>query len=216
MHIGKGRRNPLHVDYIFLGACMAYIQDSLFEAILSHPRLDLGRKIALVKALGKVIWIQNDLFARWHSLDGLEYRNDSDDDDEVEMANEAEGFLHGKRVLGNNSSSGSSAEDDSSILTTSTASSGKTSLGRPIEEASHLNNGGVPGNGGGGARCPFSGMSIGGDRDEQRATATRSPKLDHGPDVKLQQFHKPGTPRVRLVDGKTVLKENLDAKPFDK
>ncbi|TIA31348.1 carbon-nitrogen hydrolase, partial [Aureobasidium pullulans] len=27
MHIGKGRQNPLHVDYVFLGACLGFIQD---------------------------------------------------------------------------------------------------------------------------------------------------------------------------------------------
>jgi len=102
------------------------------------------------------------------------------------------------------SGSGSSADDGSSMHTTSTASSGKTSLGRPIEDATHL----------AGPRCPFSGISFN-DRDEQRAVCTRSPRLDHGNDV-MQQYHKTGTPRVRIVDGKTVLKENLDDKPFDK
>lgn len=55
------RRHPLHVDYVFLGACLGYIQDAMFEAILSHPRLNLERKIAIVKAVGKVIWIQVSL-----------------------------------------------------------------------------------------------------------------------------------------------------------
>ena len=73
MHVGRGRQNPLHVDYVFLGACLGFIQDSLFEAILSHPRLEMHRKIAIVKALGKVIWIQNDLIERWHNTDGSEY-----------------------------------------------------------------------------------------------------------------------------------------------
>ncbi|KAK5086865.1 hypothetical protein LTS08_008273 [Lithohypha guttulata] len=70
MHVGKGRRYPLFVDYIFLGACLGYIQDAFLEAILSHPRLELDRKIAIVKAIAKVIWIQNDLMARWHIKSG--------------------------------------------------------------------------------------------------------------------------------------------------
>lgn len=207
MHVGKIRRDPLHVDYIFLGACLGYVQDSMFEAILSHPRLDLGRKIALVKALGKVIWIQNDLFARWHSSDGQEYRDEEAEEEALARSQEAEGYLHGKKVLGTSSSGSSSAADDTSSVTASSVhsgSSGKTSLGRPIEDAAHLDR----------PRCPFSGMTMQ-DREDQRATATRSPKIESGPDV-MREFHKPGTPRVRIVDGKTVLKENLDPRPFDK
>ncbi|KAI5275571.1 hypothetical protein E4T47_01607 [Aureobasidium subglaciale] len=157
MHVGKGRQNPLHVDYVFLGACLGFIQDSLFEAE-----------------------IQED---------------------------EREGYLHGKKILG---------DDGSSILTSRTGSSrssdsGKTSLGRPIEEATHLSDGM--------SRCPFSGMSRTGpnpaELERQRATsAPRSPRVNGTAPEVLQQYHNPGTPRVRLIDGKTVLKENLEPNPF--
>ncbi|TVY13462.1 hypothetical protein LARI1_G009150 [Lachnellula arida] len=95
MHVGLGRAHPLHVEYIHLSACLSFIQDILTEAILSHPRLPLPRKIALVKALGKVIWIQNDLFAKWQMRDGpgAELRGSE------EVVVEREGFLHGRRVL---------------------------------------------------------------------------------------------------------------------
>lgn len=65
MHVGRGREHPLHIEYVHIGACLSFIQDTLTEALLSHPRLRMERKVALVKALGKVIWIQNDLFAKW-------------------------------------------------------------------------------------------------------------------------------------------------------
>ncbi|KAK6345299.1 hypothetical protein TWF718_007222 [Orbilia javanica] len=130
MHVGKGRKNPLHVEYIFLGACLGFIQDAMFEAILSHPRLELYRKIALIKALGKVIWIQNDLMERWHNTDALEFLEEEPIDDEEALK---EGYLHGKQVLG---------DDDASTI-----------LGRPIEEATHLMDGMNMG------RCPFSGMA---------------------------------------------------------
>lgn len=216
MHVGKGRRNPLHVDYIFLGACLGFIQDCMFEAILSHPRLDINRKIAIVKALGKVIWIQNDLIERWHNADGDEYA-ESSDDESIEEANEKEGFLHGRKILG----------DDSSVRSSSTAStrsndSGKTSIGRPIEEAKHLHNG-VDITGmlpEGMTRCPFSGMARPSADpaalDKQRAATTRSPALSKNNSVDLprQLYSNPGTPRLRLIDGKTVLKENLGPNPF--
>ena len=66
MHVGSGRRNPLHVDYMFLGICMGYVQDAFTESILTNNTVDLRLRISVVRALGKLIWIQNDLLARWH------------------------------------------------------------------------------------------------------------------------------------------------------
>lgn len=95
MHVGQGRTHPLHVEYVHIGVTLSFIQDVVTEAILSHPRMKMERKIALVKALSKVIWIQNDLFAKWYVRDGEEF------EDEVLVPEvEAEGWLHGKRVLG--------------------------------------------------------------------------------------------------------------------
>jgi hypothetical protein len=94
MHVGLGRAHPLHVEYIHLGACLSFIQDILTEAILCHPRLHLQRKIALVKAIGKVIWIQNDLMAKWHVKDGEEFIQEN-----AEILIEKEGYLHGKKML---------------------------------------------------------------------------------------------------------------------
>jgi hypothetical protein len=95
MHVGQGRAHPLHVEYVHIGVTLSFVQDVLVEAILSHPRMKMDRKIALVKALSKVIWIQNDLFAKWYVKDGEEFR------EEVLVPEvEAEGYLHGKKVLG--------------------------------------------------------------------------------------------------------------------
>ncbi|KAI0594161.1 Protoglobin-domain-containing protein [Biscogniauxia sp. FL1348] len=94
MHVGRGRQHPLHIEYVHIGACLSFIQDTLTEALLSHPRLKMDRKVALVKALGKVIWIQNDLFAKWYVRDGDEYADESEKP-EVER----EGYLFGKKIL---------------------------------------------------------------------------------------------------------------------
>lgn len=94
MHVGLGRKHPLHIEYVHLGACLGFIQDIMTEAILSHPRLHMHRKIALVKALNKVIWIQNDLMAKWHVREADEFGIlDSD------IVIEKEGYLHGKKIL---------------------------------------------------------------------------------------------------------------------
>jgi hypothetical protein len=94
MHTGIGRVHPLHIEYIHIGVCLSFIQDVFTEAILSHPRISLSRKIGIVKALGKIIWIQNDLFAKWYVRDGEEFK-----DEQEEVVVEKEGYLHGVKVL---------------------------------------------------------------------------------------------------------------------
>lgn len=113
MHVGLGRKHPLHVEYVHIGAALSVIQDVLNEALLSHPRLHITRKIAITKALGKVIWIQNDLFAKWYVRDGDEYN-----DEQPEVVIEKEGYLHGKKILHDEemSSSEGSATDDTPSL----------------------------------------------------------------------------------------------------
>lgn len=73
MHV----RQNLHIEYIHIGLTLSFIQDVLTEAILSHPKMRMERKIGLVKALSKVIWIQNDLFAKWYVNDGEEFAEDA-------------------------------------------------------------------------------------------------------------------------------------------
>ncbi|KAM3077531.1 hypothetical protein ACMFMG_006869 [Clarireedia jacksonii] len=80
MHVGRGRQHPLHIEYIHIGVCLGFIQDIIFEAILSHPKLEMGVKIAVVKAVGKVLWIQNDLFAKWYVRDGEEFRGEGEEE----------------------------------------------------------------------------------------------------------------------------------------
>jgi hypothetical protein len=106
MHVGQGRAHPLHVEYVHIGVTLSFVQDVLTEAILSHPRLKMDRKIALVKALSKVIWIQNDLFAKWYVRDGEEFAEEG-----LVPEVEPEGYLHGKKVLHDGSESESEIED---------------------------------------------------------------------------------------------------------
>lgn len=106
MHVGQGRAHPLHVEYVHIGVTLSFVQDIITEAVLSHPRLKMDKKIALVKALSKVIWIQNDLFAKWYVRDGDEFA-----DERLVPEVEPEGFLHGKRVLRDGSESESEIED---------------------------------------------------------------------------------------------------------
>ncbi|KIW22340.1 uncharacterized protein PV07_12237 [Cladophialophora immunda] len=216
MHVGKGRRNPLHVDYIFLGACLGYIQDSMTEAILSHPRLELTQKIAIVKAIGKVIWIQNDLMAKWHVEDGREFLDEELEEDMEAEAREPEGYLHGKRILGNGGGPGGNGngDDDSSIAgTVSSTSSEKstTSLGRTMEQVRLSNEQQKM------STCPFSGMASASteDMEKQRAATWRPTRRELLQTEPTSPPRLPtGIPRLRVIDGKTSCKENLDPNPF--
>ncbi|KAK3694133.1 Protoglobin-domain-containing protein [Podospora appendiculata] len=147
MHTGIGRTYPLHIEYIHIGAGLAVIQDVLNEAILSHPRLQLPRKIAIVKALGKVIWIQNDLFTKWYVHDGEEF-TDGMDYGEIEK----EGWLHGKKVLDPERDGGAPAAAASASATAGVCPfSG--SVTDPVEPPAGDEKA-VPS---GGGVCPFSG-----------------------------------------------------------
>ncbi|KXJ90545.1 Protoglobin-domain-containing protein [Microdochium bolleyi] len=158
MHVGLGREHPLHVEYIHLGATMALIQEVMTEAILSHPRLSMTRKIAIVKALGKVIWIQNDFMAKWHVRDGDEFQQKAaGEGGRDHPAVEPEGYLDGKKVL----------EDDDSEDSPAARKSG---LPRPTSGSSP---GGV---------CPFSGMS----RDIQDPVASVPNEDRTNPVVKVE------------------------------
>jgi len=59
MHVGQGRKHPLHIEYVHMGVLLGFVQDVIVEAILSHQSLDLVVKTRMVKAIGKVLWIQN-------------------------------------------------------------------------------------------------------------------------------------------------------------
>lgn len=100
-HVGQGRKHPLHIEYIHIGVLLGFIQDILVEAVLSHPRLKLEQKTAIVKALGKVLWIQNDLFAKWYVRDGDEFQ-----EQKPEVKIEDEGMLHGKKIIAENEEGG--------------------------------------------------------------------------------------------------------------
>jgi len=92
-HAGSDRTKCLSIEYVHLSAAVGHLQNLLNEAILNHPRLKSERKMALVKAIGKVMWIQNDLFARWQSRDG-----EGRPPDHPKRV-ESEGYLHGLNVL---------------------------------------------------------------------------------------------------------------------
>ncbi|KAM0715915.1 hypothetical protein Q7P37_008429 [Cladosporium fusiforme] len=153
MHVGEGRRNPLHVDYMFLGICLGFVQDAITEAILTASTVELRLRISLVRALGKLLWIQNDLLARHHINEdtiGLRSYPGSSMASPVQQPQTQGTTPSSKFSLDTQSISTTSSHTGSE--TASYAGSNKTSLGRSREA---LETGG----------CPFSGSSM----DDQRA-----------------------------------------------
>lgn len=132
MHSGQERLAPLNIEYIHLGACLGYVQDIFTEALMCHPQLSNRRKLGLIRAINKIIWIQNDLFAKWHLRDGEEFA------DEISIysfgSGNKEGYVGGKRILG--SSSESSMDDDQSSIASSVAPS--TFSGAPLYSHSRV------------------------------------------------------------------------------
>ena len=148
MHTGLGRTHPLHIEYIHIGATLAVIQDILNEAILSHPRLPMHRKIAIVKALNKVIWIQNDLFTKWYVQDGDEFTDGMD-----YGIIEKEGWLHGKKVLQHDDGEESEASDD-----TATAAEAEAEAGGSPSNGKETKTAATPVTAPAGV-CPFTGVT---------------------------------------------------------
>jgi hypothetical protein len=114
MHSGQERLHSLNIEYIHINACIAFIQDIFIEALMSHPQLSLRRKIALVRAVNKIIMIQNDLFARHRVRDGEEFA-----DEMSEYSFSREGWVNGQKILG--SSDGSTVNEDDGASFVSTA-----------------------------------------------------------------------------------------------
>jgi len=79
MHTGlpgfKYRKNrpELRVEYIHMGALLGYVVDIVIGAVMGMDDavVDIATKTRVLKALNKVVWIQNDLFAR-HYLPKLD------------------------------------------------------------------------------------------------------------------------------------------------
>lgn len=178
MHVGRGREHPLHIEYVHIGACLAFIQDTLTEALLSHPRIKMDRKIALIKALGKVIWIQNDLFAKWYVRDGEEFTAEAE-----KPVFEQEGYLDGRKVLDDIEEGGEGGEGEA--VAGDIGDSEKKGKGAQQSEEGEKDDGSTtprspksPTKGPASMTCPFSGIPIRSSKmDDHHAAVGGIPKV---------------------------------------
>jgi hypothetical protein len=70
MHTGKPgfkhrqNRPDLRIEYIHMNALLGYVVNIVIGAVMEMNAIDTAMKSKVLRALNKVIWIQNDLFAR--------------------------------------------------------------------------------------------------------------------------------------------------------
>ncbi|RDB24550.1 hypothetical protein Hypma_008323 [Hypsizygus marmoreus] len=75
MHTGvagfahRKKKPALRVELVHCAILLGYVEDILANAVLNHPDLDLATKTAVLRAVNKILWIQNDLFARHYVRD---------------------------------------------------------------------------------------------------------------------------------------------------
>jgi hypothetical protein len=60
----RAKRPGLRVEYTHCGILLAYVEDIILSTVIAHTDLDNETKLAVCKAVNKILWIQNDLFAR--------------------------------------------------------------------------------------------------------------------------------------------------------
>jgi hypothetical protein len=64
----KGK--PAMVEYMHCGLLLGWVVGVIIPAVLSQAGLEEEKKSKLLVSLNKVVWIQNDLFARHYMKDG--------------------------------------------------------------------------------------------------------------------------------------------------
>ncbi|TVY29855.1 hypothetical protein LHYA1_G001764 [Lachnellula hyalina] len=70
MHTGlpgfkhREHKPELRVEYIHMGALLGYVEDIVVGAVMEMEGVDAVVKMKVMRAFNKVLWIQNDLFAR--------------------------------------------------------------------------------------------------------------------------------------------------------
>ena len=62
-------RQDLRVEYMHIGLLLGYLEEILVGIVLGLGQLDTPTKKAVLSAWNKLLWIQNDLFARHYVVD---------------------------------------------------------------------------------------------------------------------------------------------------
>lgn len=77
MHTGSpgfkhGQHRPeLRVEYEHTALLLGYLEDMIVDAVMGMAEVEFETRVAVFRAWNKVLWVQNDLFAR-HYVKGVE------------------------------------------------------------------------------------------------------------------------------------------------
>ncbi|MCJ1369422.1 hypothetical protein MMC20_000633 [Loxospora ochrophaea] len=67
--VHRARMPELRVEYMHLGLLLGYVEDIVVGAVMAMEEIDEATKVGVIRAWSKVLWIQNDLFARKYVID---------------------------------------------------------------------------------------------------------------------------------------------------
>ncbi|KAJ3036600.1 hypothetical protein HK097_003787 [Rhizophlyctis rosea] len=72
-----GKKSRINVEYIHINALFAWLHGFLAQTLDSLPELqsDSKKRAGTIAAFSKLLWIQNDLFARYYVKDGVDVRD---------------------------------------------------------------------------------------------------------------------------------------------
>lgn len=66
IHTNKAGSKSLVIDYVHVNALLTFVEDAIIEIIAKADDMDQQTKTDLTRAFNRLLWIQNDLFARWY------------------------------------------------------------------------------------------------------------------------------------------------------
>ena len=65
----RAKRPELRVEYMHLGLLLGWVMDVVLGAVLGMESIDMETKSNVARAWSKLLWLQNDLFARKYVVD---------------------------------------------------------------------------------------------------------------------------------------------------
>jgi hypothetical protein len=65
IHTPAAGNKSINVDYIHINALMGYVEDILLKAVCEIDA-DMETKTKVIRAVNKLLWVQNDLFGKWY------------------------------------------------------------------------------------------------------------------------------------------------------
>ena len=75
MHTGqpgfkrREKRPELRVEYMHMALLLGFLEDMVVEAVAAMDDVELETKVKVLRGWNKVLWIQNDLFAKYYVKD---------------------------------------------------------------------------------------------------------------------------------------------------